>query len=228
MMVHALLAMQDTFEYYTHVNQNEYLQNFEYYIGDSQDWKSNARCPGGPFMKTDPGSDGWYWDERTSDRSPGFAWTYGIEVWCNQSGRYVHLVSDLRHLTPPFTMSICSIGVMGALYTRSEPLPDQVEVTQGQSLELAVPFIFNKFTPTVALRANLRLSGQTSAKLASFLTISEAASNSIVSIDAKLAETGDYQLVIESFDPESTIQPTLRTDSIKVIILAQPDQEFFL
>lgn len=97
-------------------------------------------------MKTDAGSDGWYLDERVRQlstvdwseeiRTPDYVWTYGKEAWCNLSGQYVHLVADLKHLTPPYTMSICSLGVMGASYKRTESVPELIELTQGESYEL--------------------------------------------------------------------------------------------
>ena len=76
-------------------------------------------------MTTDPGSNGWYWDERTEgNHTPGYVWTYGVEVWCNKPGRFVHIVADLSHLTGPYTMSLCSVGIMGAKYVRDEPLSE--------------------------------------------------------------------------------------------------------
>ena len=82
-------------------------------------------------MTTDAGSDGWYWDERTASLTPRYVWTYGIEVWCNMEGQYVHIVADLSHLTPPYTMSLCSVGIMGTSYTRDEPLTSKIELFQG-------------------------------------------------------------------------------------------------
>ena len=86
-------------------------------------------------MKTDPGSDGWYYDERTANaHTPGDVWTYGIEVWCNLEGQYVHIVADLSHLMltyTSYTMSLCSVGIMGASFVRDEPLPASIEIIQG-------------------------------------------------------------------------------------------------
>ena len=81
-------------------------------------------------MTTDPGSDGWYYDERVGRD----VWTYGIEVWCNLEGQYVHIVADLSHLSGSYTMSLCSVGVMGTLgasWVRDEPLPASIEIFQG-------------------------------------------------------------------------------------------------
>ena len=85
-------------------------------------------------MTTNPGSDGWYYDERAltlggSSRPAADVWTYGKEAWCNSKGQYVHIVADLSHLSPPYTMSICSIGVMGASYARNEAISEKAELT---------------------------------------------------------------------------------------------------
>ena len=134
MMVNAILIAQDQFNGFSHrhTDKNQYFQNFNLFIGDSIDWNKNQRCPGGPFMKTDAGSDGWYWDERIrpieNPRNPGYVWTYGKEAWCNLEGQYVHIVADLSHLEDPYLMSLCSVGIMGASYTRDEPLPSFIEL----------------------------------------------------------------------------------------------------
>ena len=87
-------------------------------------------------MTLDSGSDGWYNDERTingdnSARTPASVWTYGIEVWCNLEGQYVHIVADLSHLSGSYTMSLCSVGIMGASFVRDQPLPASIEIIQG-------------------------------------------------------------------------------------------------
>ena len=87
-------------------------------------------------MTTDPGSDGWYYDERTADFgstgwTPGYVWTYGKEVWCNAKGQYVHIVADLSHLMPlygSYTMSLCSVGIMGTSFIRNETITPYVEL----------------------------------------------------------------------------------------------------
>ena len=87
-------------------------------------------------MKMDPGSDGWYYDERTHNfggggGTPGDVWTYGKEVWCNAKGQYVHIVADLSHLMPTYPsyyMSLCSVGIMGTSFTRNETLTPYVEL----------------------------------------------------------------------------------------------------
>ena len=93
------------------------------YIGNDPDATNNQLCQGSPFLTTDTGSDGWYFDERSYFHTPGYVWTYGVEAWCNLEGQYLHIVADLSHLTGSYTMSLCSLGIMGASYIRDEPLP---------------------------------------------------------------------------------------------------------
>ena len=79
---------------------------------------------------TDP--DSKYYDVRVGGpRAPGNVWTYGIEVWCNLEGQYVHIVADLSHLSGDYKMSLCSVGIMGASFVRDEPLPASIEILQG-------------------------------------------------------------------------------------------------
>ena len=165
-------------------------------------------------MRTDAGSDGWYFDERTvgfnGSRSPGYVWTYGVEVWCNKPGRFVNIVADLRHLTPPYEMSLCSVGIMGASYVRDEPLPEVIEVFHGQHTSITVPHIFDELSNgRVPLIAHLR---QASPSLLAFVSFTEDQNASVVHIDASGASLGDHELVIESFDSRSSTQATLRTD----------------
>ena len=83
-------------------------------------------------------------------------WAYGKEVWCNLEGRYVHIVADLKHLTGSYTMSLCSVGIMGASYVRDEPLDNKIEVLQGDSTTYPVPHIYDEFT-NIKEPINLRL-----------------------------------------------------------------------
>ena len=153
-------------------------------------------------MTIDPGSDGWYYDERTSpSRSSAPVWTYGIEVWCNLEGQYVHIVADLSHLIGSYTMSLCSVGIMGASLVRDEPLPTSIEIFQGQSMSVGVPHFFDEFTGIQEYTINLRQ--VTSSELA-FVTISEEDGQSIVHIDPEGIPFGDYELKLESFDALSS------------------------
>ena len=124
-------------------------------------------------MKIDTGSNAWYYDEasRTSTgKVPSYVWTYGFEAWCNLEGQYLSIVSDLNHLTSPYQMSLCSVGVMGTSYIRDEPLPEKLVIVQGETKLLDVPHIFSEYPIGTTHRINLRQ--QTSLELP-FVTISE-------------------------------------------------------
>ena len=169
-------------------------------------------------MTTDPES--WYYDERTAtaggdSRAPGYVWTYGIEVWCNLEGQYVHIVADLSHLTGPYTMSLCSVGIMGTSFERNEPLPNHIELAQGESIEIPVPYIFDEHGISTEQIINLR---QAASAEFSFVTIYEKAESSTVHIDSVGLEIADYELHLESFDTLSTLKTTLKTDIIIVSV----------
>lgn len=225
-MIHAVVVVQDLFAGYTHIhtNQNEYFQNFEVYIGNSPDYSQNPKCPGGPFMTLAPGSDGWYYDERTNNsRLPAEVWTYGKEIWCNMPGRFVNIVANLKHLTPPYLMSLCSIGLMGASYVRDEPLTEVIEVTQGQQVSFSVAHIYDEHTNgEVPLAVNLRQAAGAADTL-SFVSLVESESASVVAIDASSTPVGNYTLRLESFDSLSPIKTTLRADQVTIVVLlAEP------
>lgn len=84
MMVNAVLVVQEFYNGNTEQSYPEtvYLQNFNLHIGGNKDWRQNPKCPGGPFMKADQGSNGWYFDDRIGQ----LVWSFGVEAWCNMRG----------------------------------------------------------------------------------------------------------------------------------------------
>ena len=87
-------------------------------------------------------------------------WPYGKENWCNLEGTYLHFVADLSHLMSTYgsiATSICTIGVFGTRYVRDEdPLPNLIEVVQGEVFRLSVLNIYSEFTIGTTLDINLR------------------------------------------------------------------------
>ena len=63
--------------------------SFEFYFGDSPNYILNEKMPGGPFLKP-PDSSNYLYDEFFGYK----AWPFGIELFPNLEGRYVHIVSD--------------------------------------------------------------------------------------------------------------------------------------
>ena len=50
------------------------------------------------------------------------------------------------------------------------------------------------------------------------MTISEAEDRSVIHIDAVGVQPGDYELKLESYDSESSVQATLKTDTITITV----------
>ena len=54
--MHAVTHAADHFsgwKSWEHTNEWEYFQNYEIYIGNDPDFNKNAKCAGGPFLRTD-------------------------------------------------------------------------------------------------------------------------------------------------------------------------------
>lgn len=105
---------------------------------------------------------------------------------------------------------------MGASFVRTESPPSQVSIAQGDSLSLAIPHIYNEFTPEVDYNINMRQAAEI-AQLP-FVSIAEAIGESIILFDTKAAQPGDYELNLDSFDLDSSSGVTLYTDLISVRI----------
>ena len=100
---------------------------------------------------------------------------------------------------------------MGTKYVRNNSLPSSVKINQGESLIISVPHIYSALSIGTILKINLRQNSQLS-----FVTISEHISLTLLHIDTKRVVSGDYDLVLESFNTLSTAKSTLKTDMIKV------------
>ena len=62
-------------------------------------------------------------DRHDGSSGKGLVWNYGSEIWCSQTGRYVHLIADMTHLVRKgYNVSICSLGLMGTKFDRDEPV----------------------------------------------------------------------------------------------------------
>ena len=62
-------------------------QEFEFYIGDNEDFTLNNKVPGGPHLKE--GKTETVYDARSDD--PDY-WPYGLELFVNLEGLYFHIV----------------------------------------------------------------------------------------------------------------------------------------
>ena len=105
---------------------------------------------------------------------------------------------------------------MGASYARDEPLPESLELAQGDTLTLTVPHVFNEFTAATLSQVKLR---QATLNSLSFVTITEETDQSVVSIDSEGVSLGSYDLYLESYDVDIGTEHILMTDVIRLSII---------
>ena len=146
-------------------------------------------------------------------------WPFGKENWCNLEGRYLHMVADMSQQIASAensdTVTVCSVGVFGTKYIRNgEPLPDTIEIIQGQSKTISVQRITSSFEIATELAIQLRQSTDLS-----FVSITEGESTSDVVIDAANQTFGEYTLTLESFNSLSIAQSALKTDTVVIRII---------
>ena len=62
-------------------------------------------------------------------RNSGMVWNYGTEIFCSQTGRFVHIIADLRHLAKKsYDVSLCSLGIMGTKFDREVEPPSEFDI----------------------------------------------------------------------------------------------------
>ena len=84
-----------------------------------------------------------------------------MEAWCNLEGQYLSIISDLNDVMAEYgqyEMSLCSVGIMGTSYVRDEPLLEEIELTQGDTMIIDVPHIYGEYTIGTEQSINLRQS----------------------------------------------------------------------
>ena len=91
-----------------------------------------------------------------------------------------------------YTMSLCSVGIMGISFTRDETVTRYVELAQGENIDLPVPHIYDEFTSIREQEINMRQSS--SSQLPFVIIVEETTGQSTIHIDAEGVEIGDYQL----------------------------------
>ena len=137
----------------------------------------------------------------------------------------MHMVADHNYIAtesiPGDEISICSVGVYGTQYVRDgESVPSSIEVDKGQSTTVSIKHIYSKLTITNALSINLRQSSSEAAL--PFVTFSENTDSTNVHIDTIGVESGQYNLVLESFNTLSIAQSALKTDRITITVNGKP------
>ena len=128
------LAYADDWGYSNQEDHGRQLINLEIYIGSSEDWADNQKCPGGPFLSIEDTS--LYIDEDYSNTNiPVRLWPNGIEAWCNMEGRFVTLVADYNPIKNDYAViepSVCDLGIFGTNYIRDFAVPEKFELYEGE------------------------------------------------------------------------------------------------
>lgn len=146
----------------------------------------------------------------------GMCWNFGIELWCNQEGKYMHLVADIRHLSSPYEMSLCSLGIMGTKYERAE-MQENFEVLKGETLTVRVPHIYSSIEIANELRIKVRQPAH--AELA-YVSLRELQDETEVFVNLSGYETGNkLQIVLEQYDSLSNVQSALKVENLTVTIV---------
>ena len=130
-------------------------------------------------------------------------WAYGKEIWCNTEGRYTHIVADWTG-TPAqasdYEMSLCQLGIMGTEYIRQDSIDYEHTVPIGSVYMLTVSNIVSALAIGTDLNINLRL-----AEAVDYISFLEIADATEVYFDAYDLAVGSYEVVIESFDANSSV-----------------------
>ena len=198
------------------LDTKSWLQNFEIYVGNSEDYSWNKACPGGPYQKVDDTSSSYLYD---SDKNH-YLWNFGKEVWCNLEGQFVTILADLSALANEdwYTMSICSLGVMGTEYVRDKKPPTTIQLNYMEAYTLSVENIYSKETIGNVLDIQQE---QASGSTLSWVTIIQGSPTSVtLSPDPKIA-AGAYTLKLRSFDNNSGSKSTLKLDEITINLVQQ-------
>ena len=158
---------------------------------------------------------------------PEGMWKFGHEAWCNMEGRYLTIVADLSSqagktstLAPRgYEMSLCHLGLFGALYKRTTPVPSSLEVLIGSPATLDVEKITADATTPITNTLDITLRQKAGTEL-SWITFTQDSLVTKVKFapDASVAP-GDYTVVLESFDQAGGVYSALKTDTIAVKVL---------
>ena len=115
---------------------------------------------------------------------------FGHEEFCNLKGQYVTIVADMsRYEDKTQSVSVCSVGIFGTSYERSEPM----EASYSYDLDLEEPII--QFTIQNLITADLMIGfsfkpimRQKNGDELNFVTLASSAdyTSTIVTIDTEL------------------------------------------
>ena len=202
-------------------NDDQYLQDFRVYIGDSEDHTQNEEVPGSPFMRLD--DPDMFYDGQVGNGAILYGmWKFGKEVFCSHTGRYFHLISDKSAWSHKggYEQTICSLGIMGYSIARIDTSldpPVSVTLNYGGAITFTVGYVQleQQIGDTVDFKVR-----QKAGEIVPFpFTITE---NSIDGFDVEIQlakPNGTYDLILETYDDMTTAKVALMTEIVEVTIL---------
>ena len=142
-------------------------------------------------------------------------WRYGKEAWCNLEGRYIHIVANLTHLsTQSYEMTICTFAVFGTQYGRNSTVPASLEIAAGDAKTLEIEPIYAMLEIGNTLDIHLR---QKVGSELPWVTFPDGNPKQ-VHFAPDGVEPGNYTVILESFDQNSGVFSTLKTDTVTVTV----------
>ena len=120
---------------------------------------------------------------------------------------------------PTVSLSICSLGVNGTVYTRENQPATSVEIPAGEIYILQVEHIQALYPHANVQVISLRQSPGTEL---SFVSFENQTSATNVIIDTTSLSDGEYALVLETFDADSDgVESTLKIDTVTIVVISQ-------
>ena len=116
-----------------------------------------------------------------------------------------------------YSISLCSVGVMGTKYKRETPASTTVTVEEGSTAFFEIDKIISEYE--IGNILNIALRQETGFEL-DFVTFEEFTSYTIVHLDATTVLAGTYELVLQSFDTNGGVESTLMSDTVTITITA--------
>ena len=144
-------------------------------------------------------------------------------------GRYTTIVADLTNLAaePLIEMSLCNVGIMGTKYIRNTPPPSNLEITKGAMQTLTVEKIIVKTGFEIGNTLSIKLRQKVGSELP-WVTITPGTIDDQVDLNTAGISAGDFSLILESFDDDSTattksvLDTLVITVQVKELVEAQP------
>lgn len=134
-------------------------------------------------------------------------------------GRYLFLVS-YQEKGESFTQGLCNLAVLGTKYIRSQDLLTKIWVVFGdEQTVIRVPHIISD--PKIPVSNTLAIHIRQTSDLD--VQISRSSTESIVK--TSYLDEGTHELVIESYDDNSTTKGTLKIDKINISVVKVPEPE---